>query len=237
MKRTLSFLTATMLALLAVQPALAHEHQTFMIGDTMYDFTVGSLNEPVTVDDKTGVDIRVKKLGTMTPGSHDHGTVPGTDGAVTGLEETLKVELIAGDKKKILDLSPAYNDPGAYRAPFYPTVQTTFTYRVFGTIENIPVDLSFTCNPAGHPATPEDKTEVKLGEQVTRTEKRGAFGCPVAKAALGFPEESASIRDIADTTAELQDAQGGFGTPTGVLAVAALVLSVLAFLRGKRRLA
>lgn len=223
------------LALLAAQPTLAHEHQTLMIGNAMYSVIVGSLNEPITVDDKTGVDLRVRKLGTMAPGSHDHTAVSGDSAPVTGLEGTLKVELIAGDVKKTLDLSPAWNDPGAYRAQFYPTSETTLTYRFFGTIDSVPVDLSFTCNPSGHLVTPEDKTEAMLSTHVMRTEKRGAFGCPAAKAVFGFPEESASLRDVTGHAKQLEAELGGFGTPGAVVAFIALAVSVLGFIRGERR--
>ncbi len=223
------------LTLFAAQPALAHEHHTLMIGNAMYSVIVGSLNEPITVDDKTGVDLRVRKLGTMAPGSHDHTAISGDSAPVTGLEGTLKVELIAGDAKKTLELSPAWNDPGAYRAQFYPTTETTLTYRFFGTIDTVPVDLSFTCNPSGHLVSPEDKTEVMLSTHVMRTEKRGAFGCPAAKAAFGFPEESVSLGDVTGNAKKLEAAIGGFRTPGAILALVALAVSILGFIRSERR--
>ena len=39
-----------------MQFALAHQSQLFTIGDKDYLFEVGSLNEPVFVDDKSGVE-------------------------------------------------------------------------------------------------------------------------------------------------------------------------------------
>src|SRR5262249_32809224 len=105
-------------------------------------------------------------------------------------------EVAAGSKKKVFNLQPAFGQPGAYRTSFYPTVQTTLIYRIFGTIEDIPVDFSFTCNPAGHPRSPEDNNQVKISDQVTRLSKRGSFGCPVAKADLGFPEPLPSGYDL-----------------------------------------
>ena len=38
------------------QNAYAHQRQLFTIGNTDYLFVVGSLNEPIFVDDKSGVD-------------------------------------------------------------------------------------------------------------------------------------------------------------------------------------
>jgi hypothetical protein len=39
-----------------IQFAFAHQRQLFMIGDKDYLFVVGSINEPLYVDDKSGVE-------------------------------------------------------------------------------------------------------------------------------------------------------------------------------------
>jgi hypothetical protein len=208
MKPSLIATLVVSIALLAV-PVLAHEHHVYQIGDHHYAFTVGSLNEPIYVDDKTGVDLMVERMPEEEHAEeavdesppHEHEAAAER---VTGLEETLKVELIAGGQTRVLALRPKWNQPGAYSAPFYPTVQTTYTYRFFGTIDDVPVDLSFTCNPAGHPKSEDDTIEVELSPGVTRHLKSGAFGCPVGKAEAGFPEPSASL---AETTAALSAAQ------------------------------
>ncbi|PIR82864.1 hypothetical protein COU20_00070 [Candidatus Kaiserbacteria bacterium CG10_big_fil_rev_8_21_14_0_10_59_10] len=185
-----------LLTILALVPAIAfaHERQEFIIGGETYQFTVGSLNEPITVDDRTGVDLRVTMPGHAHMAANDH---HGAGGAVVGLEETLKVELIAGNAKKVLDLSPAHGSPGAYYAVFYPTVATTLSYRVFGELNHTPIDLTFTCTPAGHERAPEDTSEVQISEGVVRTLKTGSWGCPTPKEVLGFPEESASLISLA----------------------------------------
>ncbi len=168
--------------------ASAHERQLITIGGTDYLFVIGSLAEPIVVDDKTGLDLRIKIADKKDPTNTSAvGAVP-----VEGLESTLKLELIAGDKKKVFDISPAYKDPGAYKNTFFPTVKTSLTYRLFGTIQDKPVDLSFTCAPEGSKAT-EDKSTVELTAGVTRTYKNGQFTCPLGKEELGFPEASMSI--------------------------------------------
>ncbi len=208
MKKTISILT---LGVLAFMPAMAsaHGHTEFEINGVEYGFVVGSLNEPVTVDDKTGVDLRITKTKAETP--------------VAGLEEMLKVELIAGDKKKTLELSPVYNTPGAYKAPFYPTIATTLSYRVFGTIEGTPFDYTFTCNPAGHGEVPEDTSRVNVSDKVVRTLKTGAFGCPVEKAEMGFPEMSASVVEMQKQTGN----SGMIGWGSGAVALVALAVAFL----------
>ncbi|MCE9549281.1 hypothetical protein K8Q98_02680 [Candidatus Nomurabacteria bacterium] len=215
-------------ALLSPNYASAHGHTSFEINEKVYSFTIGSLNEPVSVDDKTGLDMRVMS---MSHHAHEMANKSGGEHAgtpVLGLDKTLKVELIAGDKKKILDISPAYNEPGAYRAYFIPTVQTTFSYRVFGTIDNVPFDYTFTCNPAGHPQTDEDTREVEISKGVTRIEAGASFGCPVARADLGFPEPSMTTYEL-DTKAS--DAKSTANTAR-IFGIVGIVFGVLGLTSG-----
>jgi hypothetical protein len=190
----------TGIALLAFPfTASAHQHAVYEIGGHTYEFVVGSLGEPIAVDDKTGVDFRVTGDG-KPEGGH---------------ENTLKVELIAGDKKKTLDLSPTYNTPGSYYAKYYPTVATTLQYRIFGTIKDTPIDLTFTCRAEGAEAA--DEGEKEISEGVRQISKSGGFGCPAEKSSLGFPEESAAIVSVARES----------GSARGI-AVAGLALAVIA---------
>ncbi len=210
-------LTPLIALLLLPFAVFAHEHQTFEVNGVEYEITIGSLNEPVTVDDKTGVDFRVAKSGPEHAGEgadHDAGM------PVTGLESTLKVEMIAGDVKKVTDLSPVFNTPGAYKNAFYPTVATTLSYRVFGDLEGTPVDLTFTCNPAGHGPVAEDASRVQMGDNVFRTHKSGSFGCPSEKASLGFPEASASVVELQETSGDNTMSYGA-----GLIALAALAVA------------
>jgi len=221
MKATvLRLVLATACTILWVQAAAAHENQVYRIGAKTYQLTVGSLNEPVAIDDKTGLDFKVE----LQSGG---GAKPGP---VTGLEQTLKVEIAAGDKKKVFNLQSSFGTPGSYKTSFYPTVQTTFSYRIFGTIEDIPVDLTFTCSPAGHARMPEDSTEVKISDQVTRLSKRGSFGCPVAKSDVGFPEAAPSIFELQtrmnNLNTQLAGAQSQIGTAR-TLGVAGLVAGLV----------
>lgn len=219
MKRK-TFLVLLMCVVIVPAMASAHERQRFEIDGELYEFVVGSLNEPIVVDDKTGLDLTVREVHEGGAKSSDHHS---TEGAVTGLEETLKVELIAGGKKKTLELSPVYNAPGAYKAPFYPTVATTLSYRVFGAIKGTPFDYTFTCNPAGHGEVPEDTLRVQVSDKVVRTLKTGAFGCPIEKADMGFPEVSASVVELQKQSSN--SAMIGWGAAT--FALVALTTALL----------
>lgn len=191
----------SLLCVLALVPAYAsaHERQVFTINGKDYLFVVGSLGEPVVVDDKTAVSLRIMEADPKDIGNSSSPNVK----PVEGLEKALKVELQGDGVKKTLDLSAAYKDPGHYNALFFPTKATTLSYRVFGTINSAPVDLTFTCMPGAHVMGGTPNTEVvKLSEQVSRKFQAGMFGCPQEKTELGFPIASPSAHDAEEEVHE-----------------------------------
>ena len=177
---------------------LAHESGTYKIGNSYYLIVVGSLNEPFIVDNISGVDFRVSQV--PTPVGNGTTRAADTGAPVSGLEQTLKVELQAGDKKELLSLEPLDRVPGSYTATFIPTVQTTYSYRIFGNIHGDPVNLVFTCAPGEVSESTEDNSPMKVSEIVTRLRKVGAFACPAARKNLGFPEPSPSTYDLNQNT-------------------------------------
>ena len=115
--------------------------EDFTIGGRGYLLVMGSQNKPVFIDDKSGVD-----FSAYIPGPKDlmnsqaNGTKP-----VNGLENTLKVIVSAGNKNQTFALEPAFRDSGRYNAPLHPTIQTTYSYTLNGTINNTPVKIKWTC--------------------------------------------------------------------------------------------
>jgi hypothetical protein len=205
--------SAFLLFLLFPVIALAHETRMYEIKGVPYEMVVGSLGEPVIVDDKTGVSVELVRDGEP----------------VVGAQESLQVELIAGDKKRITSLSPVHGAEGQYKSNFIATVPTTLTYRIFGTLENTPVDLSFTCNPAGHPQSEEDTNRTDVSQGVVQTLKRGAFGCPQEKEAFGFPEEVKSEFDAQKALVAAADEEPlPYKDSTTNIALIAVILSILA---------
>jgi hypothetical protein len=163
-------------------PGSGHERQLIQIGTTDYLLVVGFLSEPVYTGDRSGLDLRVVLPDRSNPLDARAPEVKPVD----NLDKTLKVEVKAGPHARVFDLKPTYGAPGRYEAVFYPTVATTYSFRLFGTVENVSVDLTLACNPLGHVSV-EDKNTVKLSEQVTRKALIGSFGCPAARADAEFP--------------------------------------------------
>jgi hypothetical protein len=111
--------------------ASAHEHRT--VGD--YTLTVGFLSEPAIDEQPNGLDFRVAQ-GTGTAAK-----------PVDGVAATLKAEVKFGGETMPLTLSPVFNVDGSYRANFIPTAAGSFTFHVYGTINDTKVDESFTSGP------------------------------------------------------------------------------------------
>ena len=217
MKKQVLLLLAPAVALLcAVVPATAHERDTFKIGDHYYVFTVGSLNEPFVVDSISGVDLRVSRL----PGAPNGAA--GKGAPVAGLERTLKVELSAGDKKETLAFEPSDQTSGSYTATFIPTVQTTYGYRIFGTLEGSAVDLAFSCMTGEASESAVDSSQVKISESITRIGKIGAYACPGPRKALGFPEPALTSYELNQSTQNL----AGYAQAAGTQAAEAKTLSI-----------
>jgi hypothetical protein len=116
-KRNLLTVSSIVVAIILVMSlnshiALAHQRALFNIGGKDFLLVIGSQNEPVFIDDKSGVDFFAYTPDPKDPmNSRANGTTH-----VEGLDKTLKVEVSAGPKKKAYDLEPAFNDPGHYNA-------------------------------------------------------------------------------------------------------------------------
>lgn len=208
--------------------ASAHERDTFKIGSKYYVFTVGSLNEPFVVDNISGVDLRVSQVTGPAASGASKETGKGTP--VTGLEQTLKVELVSGDKKETLSFDPSDEAPGAYAANFIPTVQTTYSYRIFGTINGSPVNLTFTCVAGEVSETTEDNSQLKVSDTITRINKIGAFACPAPRKNMGFPEPSLSSYELNQNAQDLAAAAqmaGKQAKTAQALSIAGIVAGLL----------
>lgn len=126
---------AALLLLLAPSTASAHERRD--VGDGQYRMVVGFLDEPAFAGEKNGLDLRVAKLGATS----------GTPGAGAAEDEGTPVEVIYGDQTMDLELDPVFNQPGAYRAIFFPAAEGDYSFHIVGDIEGVAIDETFTSSP------------------------------------------------------------------------------------------
>jgi hypothetical protein len=174
-----------------IQDTSAHENRLYSIGNKDYWITVGSINEPVFVDDKSGAEVFVKTADPSNPlDSNANGSK-----MVEGLEKDLKFEVSAGDKKKVFEIEPAWRDPGHYEAVFYPTVETTYSYRLFGAINNVTLSLDFQCQTTEGEGNQDNSTK-QVSDGVVQKAQRGGFGCITSRTDVSFPEPYVSNNEL-----------------------------------------
>ncbi len=131
--RVLVLIVAAMLAMTGMLmpfSASAHEHRDVA---TDYVFVVGFLDEPAIQGDTNGISLEVTKASKP----------------VTGLDKTLKAEIIFGDQKKEVALSPVFKQDGSYEAVFIPSQPGDYSFHFFGTVGGKNVDETFTSSPNG----------------------------------------------------------------------------------------
>jgi hypothetical protein len=174
-----------------VQDTWAHESRLYNIGNKDYWITVGSIGEPVYVDDKSGAEAFIRTADPLNPLDRN---ANGTK-MVEGLERDLKFEVSAGDKKKIFEIEPAFDDPGHYEAFFYPTIETTYNYRLFGTINNVTVNFDFQCQTTEGEGNQDNSTK-QISEGVIQKAQRGGFGCITSRTDVSFPEPYVSNNEL-----------------------------------------
>ncbi len=112
----------------------ADAHEQRDVADR-YSFVVGFLAEPAFAGQQNGLDLRISTLD-PTGGVNSE--------PVEGAEETLSAEVGYGDQSMPLELDTVYDEPGSYRAIFFPTAPGDYSFHITGTIGETAIDETFT---------------------------------------------------------------------------------------------
>jgi hypothetical protein len=137
--------TAAVLTMLVAGPVPASTHEHRDVADGQYQVVVGFLDEPVIAGEKNGLSLRVTKPARPDATPSAEGEESGSP--VEGLEESLTAEVIYGDQRMDLPLSPAFGDPGHYVSHFFPMAAGDYSFHISGEIEGVPIDETFTGSP------------------------------------------------------------------------------------------
>ena len=187
------------LVAIVTAPVSVSAHEVREVGDGRYQMVVGFLDEPVSVGDKSGLDLRVTApADAATPVAAGEEAVRTP---VEGLETTLHAEVIFADQTMALEIGPRFRDPGAYASYFYPNAAGDYSFRIFGTIGDLAVDETFSSGP----------------DTFSAVEER-----------LLFPADPAAPAQGAAGATLIDDGDGGFGSRGGMLVagLGALVLAI-----------
>jgi hypothetical protein len=160
-------------------------HETREVGD--HSVVVGFVGEPVFTGQKSGLEFMVSRA----------------EQPVEGLEETLAATVTFEDATRDLGIEPRFGEPGWYQSIFFPTAAGPYTFRIFGEIEGVPFDESFTSGP-------DTFSEV---QDVTA----GQF--PVQFPATGDIVRDAQVGANAATTATIALVLSGAGLVAGLVAL------------------
>ena len=181
------------------QNSFAHQRALYSINGKNYLMEVETTNEPVAVDDKTSVELTVVSPNMTTPMDPEaNGTQP-----ITGLEDSLKVDIQAGNKTLTSNLEPAFGELGVYDSQtYYPTIPTTYSFKVYGDINGTQFNDTFACNPVLGEDAPPDNSTVKISNGVERKALTGGLDCPEDR--VGFPEPYVSNFDLTKTLNQSQ---------------------------------
>ncbi len=142
-KAGVSTILVAVALVLVSRSASAHEHRE--VTDGQYELVVGFLIEPAYSGQQNGLDLRVAKLdpnATPVAEGEDAPTTP-----TEGLETTLQAEVFFADQSMPLVISASYGEPGSYESVFFPTQPGDYSFHIFGTIEGVAIDETFTSGP------------------------------------------------------------------------------------------
>ncbi|MDQ3045465.1 MAG: hypothetical protein M3R06_10020 [Chloroflexota bacterium] len=122
---------AALCGLALATPVAAHEEREIVPGVTV---EIGFLAEPAFAGEQNGLFLEV--VGT-------------DDAPLEGLSDAIQAEVGYGDQTMELPLTPIFNEPGAYRSVFFPTVDGDYSFRISGEIDGATFDETFTSSPEG----------------------------------------------------------------------------------------
>jgi hypothetical protein len=184
---------AVLCALLAA-PSIALAHERRAIAGGKYDVVVGWDTEPPFVGQKNAASIRISRAGT-NPAE-----------PVTGLENSLKVEIRQGAQTKAFSVRAVFGQPGYYAADLLPTRAGDYVWTFSGSIGSDPVNEKF------------DSADGKFDA----VQASSGVEFPIAAA---DPEQVTSEVESARAAAQSAQTMGLLGVALGALGlVAALVL-------------
>ena len=174
------------------------------------------MNEPIVSGETNGIELFVSPLE------------PGVDlknqvfkNGVTGLEKTLKMQLVFEDHKIILPLEPDHNIPGKYYAFVNPTIAGYYQANILGTIEETAVSLSM------HPPKVDERAYIEFPETTDLTLNQLIDGHTAIVGEVNNLKESVS--DL-----EKSNMQIGIGYVGITIGLAAIVIASIALLKPKK---
>ncbi|QUC65745.1 hypothetical protein NsoK4_09450 [Nitrosopumilus sp. K4] len=144
-------------------PALigtAFGHTIDSVGDDGYRIEIGWMNEPVVSGETNGIELYISPLRPCPDISDAMKCAEYQifQNGVSGLEKTLKMQLVYKDQKIMLPLVADHNIPGKYYSFVNPTISGYYQANILGNIGDKVVSLSM------HPPKVEERSWIEFPE-------------------------------------------------------------------------
>jgi hypothetical protein len=111
------------------QPAAAHESREV----DRFTFVVGFITEPAYTYIPNAVSLSITEIESEEP--------------FEDLGDSLQVDVTFGEETFTSTLRPQFGEPGSYRADFVPSRPGQWTFRFYGTVDDVEVDETFISGP------------------------------------------------------------------------------------------
>ena len=118
-----------------------------------YRLEIGWMNEPVVSGETNGIELFVSTLESGLELKEQK-----FKNGISGLEKSLKIQLLYKGEKIILSLSPDHNISGKYYAFVNPTISGFYQANILGNIGETPVSLSM------HPPKVDERSYIEFPE-------------------------------------------------------------------------
>lgn len=209
MKLKLLFLS---LLIIPFFSGIAYGHTIDSIGE--YRVEIGWMNEPVVSGDTNAIEFYVSPL------------VSGLDlkdqvfkNGISGLNKTIKIQLVYKDESIMLPLSPDHNILGKYYAFVNPTISGFYQANILGIIEDTPISLSM------HPPKVEERSYIEFPEPTDLT---------LTQMIDGHTTLIADINNLKESVKNLEETQtnnmGYVGIGVGIVGI---VIAIIALVKSK----
>ena len=181
-----------------------------------YRLEIGWMNEPVVSGETNGIELFVSPLE------------PGLDlkdqifhNGISGLEKSLKMQLVFEDHKITLPLDADHNIPGKYYAFVNPTISGYYQANILGTIGESSVSLSM------HPPKVDERSYIEFPESSDLTLNQLIDGHTAVVAEVNILKESVAELEKSN----MQSSLGFIGIAIGIIALA---ISIIALFKSKK---
>ena len=214
---------------------IAHAHTIDLVGDGKYRIEIGWMYEPVVSGETNGIEIYVSPMNPCPdiPDAIKCAESHEFKNGVTGLEETLKLNLLYKGEKIILSLKADHNIPGRYYTFVNPTVSGYYQANVLGNIEGTPISLSM------HPPKVDERSYIEFPKQEEHEEiieehnviqeKHSELETAIDKFQSQYDDLQSKIDSIENKLEEPQQSEEfEFGYVGIAIATGALVLGIVA---------